>query len=62
MKGDFQTAFQIKIESTTTPPAQGQSRPVKRTITQTGSYLGADCGELQPGEAVTADGTKMLVQ
>jgi hypothetical protein len=63
MSGDFQTAFQIKIESTTVQTARtAQSRPVKRTIMQTGNYLGADCGDLKPGEAMGQDGTKVMAQ
>jgi len=29
---------------------------------QNGKYLGGDCGDLKPGEAMAADGTKVLVQ
>ncbi|MDX2289161.1 MAG: DUF3617 family protein [Hyphomicrobiaceae bacterium] len=62
MSGDFQSAFEVKIESTTVAGGGGQSRAVKRTIDQSGKYLGADCGELQPGQARTADGSTVFVQ
>ncbi len=63
MSGDFQTAFLIEIESTTTRAgANNQSQSVKRTITQNGRYLGEACGDLQPGEAMGADGAKTPVQ
>jgi hypothetical protein len=63
MSGDFKTSFQVKIESTTiNSNSQGQSVPVKRTITQTGTYLGESCGDLQPGEAMGPDGAKVAVQ
>jgi hypothetical protein len=65
MSGDFQTEFSIKIESTTTNESStGQSLPaVKRLITQKGRFASETCQEgLQPGEAIAADGTKMLVQ
>ena len=63
MSGDFKTAFEIKIQSTTSDPQKkDQSVVVKRTITQLGKYLGDSCGELKPGEAQAADGTRILVQ
>ncbi len=64
MSGDFQSSFHIKINSTTLPPAKGEqsSIPIKRVIDQDGSYLGADCAGLQPGEAMGEDGNKVMVQ
>ncbi len=63
MSGDFKTAFTVKIESTTVRSGGGQSVPVKRTITQTGRYVGTACqAGLAPGEAMASDGTKMNVQ
>jgi hypothetical protein len=62
MTGDFQSTLNVKIESTTSGDHNGQSVSVKRTITQTGTYLGASCGDLVGGEAVGPDGTKVLVQ
>ncbi len=63
MSGDFKSAFEIKIKSTTTEPEQtAQSVVVKRTITQLGKYVGDSCGDLKPGEAEAADGTRTLVQ
>jgi hypothetical protein len=62
MSGDFQTAMLVKIESTTSGMEKNQSISVKRTITQNGKYLGESCGDLQPGEAQSPDGTKVMVQ
>ncbi|MBN9248245.1 MAG: hypothetical protein J0I81_12520 [Hyphomicrobium sp.] len=63
MSGDFKSAFEIKIQSTTTEPEQKtQSVVVKRTITQLGKYVGESCGDLKAGEAEAADGTRILVQ
>jgi hypothetical protein len=62
MSGDFQTAFKVKIESTTSGIDGGQSISVKRTITQEGKYLGDACGDLKAGEAMGADGSKIMVQ
>lgn len=62
MTGDFQSALSVKIESTTSGEHNGQSVAVKRTITQTGKYLGASCGDLVGGEAKGPDGSKVLVQ
>lgn len=63
MSGDFQSAFEIKINSTTSDPsAKEQSVVVKRTITQVGKYLADSCGDLKPGEAEAPDGTRVLVQ
>jgi len=63
MSGDFKSAFEIKIQSTTTEPEQkAQSVVVKRTITQLGKYVGESCGDLKAGEAEAADGTRILVQ
>lgn len=39
-----------------------QTRAAKRTIVQNGKYLGEACGDMKPGEAMTADGTKTTVQ
>jgi hypothetical protein len=62
MSGDFQSAMLVKIESTTSGMEKSQSITVKRTITQNGKYLGESCGDLQPGEAMSQDGTKVMVQ
>jgi hypothetical protein len=62
MSGDFQTAMLVKIESTTSGVEKNQSISVSRTITQSGKYLGDSCGDLQPGEAKSPDGTKVMVQ
>lgn len=63
MTGDFKTAFEVKIESTTSDPtAKQQSIVVKRTILQNGKYLSDSCGELKPGEAEAANGQRMMVQ
>lgn len=64
MDGDFTSAFKIKISSTTsdTREATQQTITVKRTILQDGTYVGENCGDLRPGEALAPDGTKVLVQ
>lgn len=62
MSGDFQTSLAVKIESTTSGDHNGQTVAVKRTITQTGKYLDASCGDLMGGEAKGPDGTKVMVQ
>lgn len=63
MSGDFAKTFEIKIASTTSDPnAKEQSVVIKRTITQTGSYVGESCGDLKGGEAMGADGSKIAVQ
>lgn len=62
MTGDFQSALSVKIESTTSGDHNGQTVAVKRTITQTGKYLGESCGDLTGGEAMGTDGTRVLVQ
>ena len=62
MSGDFASAFQVKIDSTTSGTDGTRSVSVKRSITQTGKYLGESCGDLKAGEARGADGKKVLVQ
>lgn len=62
MTGDFKSALNVKIESTTSGDHNGQSVAVKRTITQTGKYLGESCGDLTGGEAKGPDGTKVMFQ
>lgn len=62
MTGDFQSALNVKIESSTSGEQDGKTVVVKRTITQTGKYLGESCGDLVGGEAMAPDGTKVLVQ
>lgn len=62
MSGDFQSAFEVKIESTTSGEQNQQTVSVKRTITQKGKYLGESCGDLIGGEAMGADGSRILVQ
>lgn len=62
MSGDFQTAFRVRVESTTSGALRGQPISIKRTIIQEGKYLGAGCGELQAGEAKGVDGRMVVVQ
>jgi hypothetical protein len=62
MTGDFETSLSVNIDSTTSGDHNGQTVAVKRTITQTGKYLGASCGDLAGGEAKGADGSKVMVQ
>jgi len=62
MSGDFATTFEVKIASTTSGTDGNRSISVKRTITQTGKYLGESCGDLKAGEAKGTDGKKVLVQ
>ena len=62
MTGDFQSAFEVKIESTTSGVHLGQSVAIERTIVQEGKFLGESCGDLQAGEAMGTDGAKVLVQ
>ncbi len=62
MSGDFQTTFLVKIESTTSGEQNQQTVSVKRTISQTGKYLGGNCGDLVGGEAMGPDGSRILVQ
>ena len=62
MTGDFQNAFNVKIESSTSGEHNKQSVTVKRTITQSGKYLGESCGDLVGGEAMGSDGSRILVQ
>ena len=62
MSGDFATTFQVKIDSTTSGTDGTRSVSVKRSITQTGKYLGESCGDLKAGKAKGADGKKVLVQ
>ncbi len=64
MEGDFSKSFKVKISSTTadTRETTQQTITVKRTILQDGTYLGESCGDLQPGEALAPDGSKVLVQ
>ena len=62
MSGDFQAAFAVKIESTTSGEARGQPVSVKRTILQEGKYVTQSCGDLQAGEAKDPEGRKVMVQ
>lgn len=63
MSGDFKTAFSVKIATTTiTQPPSGNQIKRERKINQTGEYLGADCGDIKPGEAVSEDGSRVMVQ
>lgn len=66
LSGDFTTEFQVKVESSVSgnaPRTQGGAPvDVKRTILQSGKYLGESCGELSAGEAKTANGVKVVVQ
>lgn len=66
LHGDFTTVFKVMVDSTTSgnaPRAQG-GHPVNvhRIILQEGKYLGESCGDLQAGEATTADGGTVTVQ
>lgn len=62
MSGDFQSRFEVKIDSTTSGIEGAQSMSIKRTIMQAGKYLGESCGELKAGEAMGSDGSKIMVQ
>lgn len=64
MTGDFKKSFAVKIVSTTMTQPPGGLKPIRRdrTINQTGEYLGKDCGDIQPGEAVSEDGSRVIVQ
>lgn len=64
MTGDFKTAFKVKIQSTTSDDSANETRTVTihRVITQEGAYIGEACGDLAPGQALTADGQKVHVQ
>jgi hypothetical protein len=62
MSGDFQNAFVIKIDSTTSGIQESQTVSIKRVIEQEGKYLGESCGDLKAGEAMGTDGTKIMVQ
>lgn len=64
MSGDFQKEFEIVVTSTTTRGGNdNQGKPIHRTIKQTGRFVSEKCQDgLAPGEAIAADGTKMLVQ
>ncbi len=61
--GDFKTSFKVDIVTTTiTTPPSGKPLQRERRIKQTGEMLGADCGDIKPGEAVTEDGNRVMVQ
>ncbi len=62
MKGDFQSAFDVTINSTTSGMQDSQSVSVKRVIEQQGKFLGESCGDLKAGEAMGTDGTRLMVQ
>lgn len=63
MSGDFKDAFSVTIVSTTrTTMPNGKTVTRHRTITQTGERLGDACGDIQPGEAVGEDGSRVMVQ
>jgi hypothetical protein len=62
MSGDFQNAFAVKIESTTSGVNGTQSVSIKRSIEQDGKFLGDSCGDLQAGEAMSPDGVRVMVQ
>lgn len=63
ISGDFKKSFSVKIVSTTiTTPPSGKPLQRERKISQTGENLGADCGDIKPGEAVTEDGNRVMVQ
>jgi hypothetical protein len=62
MSGDFTNTFDVKISSTTSGIQDSQSISIKRVIEQKGKYLGESCGDLEAGEAMGSDGTKVMVQ
>jgi hypothetical protein len=62
MKGDFQSAFDVTINSTTSGMQDSQSVSIKRVIEQQGKFLGESCGDLKAGEAMGTDGTRLMVQ
>lgn len=63
MSGDFKKAFEVKIVSTTvTSPPNRKPITRERKINQSGEHLGADCGDIKPGEAVAEDGSRVMVQ
>lgn len=66
LQGDFQTSFVAVVVSSVTGKAPramgGQPVDVQRNIRQEGTYLGEDCGALQPGEAETEAGRTVRVQ
>jgi hypothetical protein len=62
MSGNFQDAFTVKIDSTTSGVQDSQTVSIKRVIEQQGKYLGESCGDLKAGEAMGTDGNKILVQ
>ncbi len=62
MSGDFTKTFKIEIETKTTLEDKGRSRIMTRTIEQVGKYLGDDCGDLKPGEAMGSNGDRIMVQ
>jgi hypothetical protein len=62
MSGNFQDAFTVKIDSTTSGIQDSQTVTIKRVIEQQGKYLGESCGDLKAGEAMGSDGTKIMVQ
>lgn len=64
ISGDFKTAFDVKITSTTLTRVPNRPDPITRTrvITQKGDRLGDSCGDLKPGEAKGEDGRPILVQ
>lgn len=62
MSGDFQSAFNVKINTTTSGIQDSQTVSIKRVIEQQGKYVGESCGDLKAGEAMGADGTKIMVQ
>jgi hypothetical protein len=62
MSGNFQDAFRVKIDTTTSGIQDSQTVSIKRVIEQQGKYLGESCGDLKAGEAMGTDGTKILVQ
>jgi hypothetical protein len=63
ISGDFKTSFTVKIDSKTiTTPPTGKPIQRERKIDQSGEHLGDDCGDIKPGEAVTEDGSRVMVQ
>jgi hypothetical protein len=63
MTGDFKSAFEVNIVTTTvTTPPSGKPLTRERKIHQVGEHLGADCGDIKPGEALAEDGSRVMVQ
>jgi hypothetical protein len=58
LSGDFKTSFNVKAESSFTPPFMGQG---KSTSVSNAKYLGACKDGMEPGDAIMPDGTKINI-